>query len=93
MPYTEKTLNKLDFGTHPWFFTNDLRYTFTDFERNVDIEKLLEKVGVLVEPDQADSETSAFVCNFKTKARAVAFLSRLNKFIATGGVNAVSKGG
>jgi hypothetical protein len=84
MVFNSNHLNKLDFGTHPWWFECDLRHTFEDidhFERNVDIERLLVASNVVPEDAQPDSETSAFVCNFRTREQGNDFINRLNKFI------------
>ena len=87
MEFNSNHLNKLDFGTHPWWFECDLRHIFEDidhFETNVDIERLLVSANAVPEDTQLDSETSAFVCNFRTKQQGNAFITRLNKFIRGG---------
>ena len=79
--YSDNNLNKLDSGTDPWWFEADLRLVFEKFDANFDIERLLEGAGVIGPDDVPDSETCAFVCNFKTKEQGNRFIGRLNNFI------------
>lgn len=71
-----------DFDSHPYHFGEDLS-EFSLFKRldNHDIARKLKNAGVINDTCVEDSEMGEFVCVFKKKKDARAFIVRLNKYL------------
>ena len=79
-------ITDIDYGSGTeYFFDSSLSWLFRkkgigSFEDNYEVENALVKARV-IQRRQCDSESCAFVANFKTKKAAHNFIDRLNKWV------------
>jgi hypothetical protein len=87
--FSEKSLNRAEWSrSTPYWFEAAMLSTcgeeaFPGCYDNYEVEDALRKAGVIRKNNQTDTESCALVINFSSKSAGLAFIERLNKYLAT----------